>query len=64
MTMVLDRVLPGDDELGAKRAIKLVYLQMLRHIERLHRLMLDVIRDEFERDGQWDINAVQALLII
>ncbi len=62
MTMVLDRVLPGDEEL-VQSEYKPVYLQMLRHIERLHRLLLDVIRDEFERDGKWDINAVQALLI-
>ncbi len=62
MTMVLDRVLLGDEEL-ARSEYKPVYLQMLRHIERLHRLLLDVIRDEFERDGKWDINAVQALLI-
>ena len=36
---------------------------MLRHLEHLHRLLLDVIRDEFERGGKEDLNAVQALLI-
>lgn len=39
------------------------YLQALRHIERLHRLLLDVIKDEFDRHGGSDLNAVQALLL-
>lgn len=39
------------------------YLETLSYIERLHRLLLDVIKDEFERIGQIDINSVQALLI-
>jgi len=43
--------------------LKEVYLRSLKHLERLHRLLLDVIRDEFERGGKWDINAVQALLV-
>ncbi|MEM6618451.1 MAG: winged helix DNA-binding protein [Pseudomonadota bacterium] len=32
-------------------------------VERLHRLLLDVIKDEFERLGLLDINSVQALLL-
>jgi DNA-binding MarR family transcriptional regulator len=39
------------------------YLQALRLIERLHRLLLDVIKDEFDRVGGSDINSVQALLL-
>ena len=39
------------------------YLENLALIERLHRLLLDVIKDEFERVGLLDINAVQALLL-
>lgn len=39
------------------------YLQALRLIERLHRLLLDVIKAEFERQGGSDLNAVQALLL-
>ena len=39
------------------------YLQSLRLIERLHRLLLDVIKDEFDRNGGSDINSVQALLL-
>ncbi len=39
------------------------YLKLLHLIERLHRQLLDVIKDELERLGQADINAVQALLL-
>ncbi len=39
------------------------YLDALALVERLHRLLLDVIKDEFERLGILDINAVQALLL-
>lgn len=39
------------------------YLESLALIERLHRLMLDVIKDEFERVGALEINPVQALLL-
>jgi len=39
------------------------YLEGLALVERLHRLLLDVIKDEFERVGMLEINAVQALLL-
>jgi len=39
------------------------YQQALRLIERLHRLLLDVIKDEFDRLGGTDLNSVQALLL-
>ncbi len=39
------------------------YLQALRLIERLHRLLLDVIKDEFDRLGGAELNSVQALLL-
>ena len=39
------------------------YLQALRLIERLHRLLLDVIKDEFDRVGGAELNSVQALLL-
>ena len=39
------------------------YLDSLSLVERLHRLLLDVIKDEFERLSILDINAVQALLL-
>ena len=39
------------------------YLDALSLIERLHCLLLDVIKDEFERLGVLEINTVQALLL-
>ncbi len=54
------------EEFGSEEATKDVpslYLESLHLIERLHRRMLDVIKDEFERHGRNDINAVQGLLL-
>ena len=53
-----DRVVPGQS-----KAFLAGYLEMLALVERLHRLLLDVIKDEFERVGVLEINAVQALLL-
>ncbi|GIT93067.1 MarR family transcriptional regulator [Jannaschia pagri] len=39
------------------------YLDALTLVERLHRLLLDVIKDEFERLNILEINAVQGLLL-
>ena len=39
------------------------YLEGLALVERLHRLLLDVVKDEFERLGVLEINSVQALLL-
>ena len=51
------RVQPDDQTLKSN------YLVTLRMIERLHRLLLDLIKDEFERVGRTDVNSVQALLL-
>jgi DNA-binding MarR family transcriptional regulator len=40
-----------------------LYLESLQLVERLHRRLLDVVKDEFDRAGRSDINAVQALLL-
>ena len=45
------------------KAFMVDYLDALSLVERLHRLLLDVIKDEFERVGVLEINAVQALLL-
>ena len=39
------------------------YLESLQILERLHRLLLDLVKDEFERLGRTDLTPVQALLI-
>jgi DNA-binding MarR family transcriptional regulator len=49
---------PSQDE-----SFRSEYLQALRLIERLHRLLLDVIKDEFDRQGGAELNSVQALLL-
>ncbi|WP_139975607.1 MULTISPECIES: transcriptional regulator LdtR [Brucella/Ochrobactrum group] len=44
-------------------ALRSLYLEALQLVERLHRRLLDVVKDEFDRNGQTDINATQALLL-
>ena len=48
---------------SSRSGFLICYLDSLALVERLHRLLLDVIKDEFERLGILDINAVQALLL-
>ena len=43
--------------------LKPLYLEALTLVERLHRRLLDVIKDEFDRAGRSDVNSVQALLL-
>ncbi|AYG68124.1 MULTISPECIES: MarR family winged helix-turn-helix transcriptional regulator [unclassified Rhizobium] len=43
--------------------IRGLYMESLHLVERLHRRLLDVIKDEFDRQGRDDVNAVQALLL-
>ena len=43
--------------------VRPAYLESLTLVERLHRRLLDVIKDEFDRRGRSDINSVQALLL-
>jgi DNA-binding MarR family transcriptional regulator len=46
-----------------REELKPLYLEALTLVERLHRRLLDVIKDEFDRAGRSDVNAVQALLL-
>jgi DNA-binding MarR family transcriptional regulator len=46
-----------------EQVIHNLYLESVHLVERLHRRLLDVIKDEFDRSGRDDINAVQALLL-
>jgi hypothetical protein len=54
----IDSVRPANDT-----PVKPQYLEALHLVERLHRRLLDVIKDEFERRGRDDVNSVQALLL-
>ena len=65
----------GLEMINAKRAVdslnqpqtpaelKPLYMEALTLVERLHRRLLDVIKDEFDRSGRSDVNSVQALLL-
>jgi DNA-binding MarR family transcriptional regulator len=48
---------------GADETFRNEYLTALRLIERLHSLLLDVIKDEFDRQDGSELNSVQALLL-
>jgi DNA-binding MarR family transcriptional regulator len=48
---------------GIKLGFAESYLEALALVERLHRLLLDVIKDKFERINVLEINPVQALLL-
>jgi DNA-binding MarR family transcriptional regulator len=62
MSMALDMARAGASE-EHESSFHGEYQQALRLIERLHRLLLDVIKDEFDRQGGIDLNSVQALLL-
>ena len=47
----------------SNNGVKPRYLEALTLIERLHRRLLDVIKDDFERSGEPEVNPVQALLL-
>jgi len=48
---------------SAAGPVQPLYLEALTLVERLHRRLLDVIKEEFDRRGRSDINSVQALLL-
>lgn len=47
----------------AETSLKPLYLEAVSRVERLHRRLLDLIKDEFDRMGWDDINPVQALMM-
>jgi len=53
---------PADREARFEH-IRPLYLEALTLVERLHRRLLDILKDEFERRSRADINSVQALLL-
>ena len=61
--MVGETIGQGGKTHADPEALRGAYLQLLHLVERLHRQLLDVIKDELERLGQTDINSVQALLL-
>ena len=49
--------------LGNAPSVRKHYLETLNLVERLHRQLLDVIKDELDRRDEREINSVQALLL-
>ena len=62
MKAVTNTVAPAERE-ACFDHIRPYYLETLTLIERVHRRLFDVVKDEFDRRGRVDINAVQALLV-
>jgi len=62
MKTVAKAIEPAEREVRFEN-IRPLYLEALTLVERLHRRLLDVIKDEFDRRGRADINSVQALLL-
>jgi len=48
---------------SAPAPVKPLYLEALALVERAHRGLLEVIKDEFDRQGGAELNSVQALLL-
>lgn len=53
----------ASSEVAVDETIRDLYMESLHLVERLHRRLLDVVKDEFDRQGRADVNAVQALLL-
>jgi len=62
MSTVTTQSIPETSQ-GDNEELKPRYLESLTLVERLHRRLLDVIKDEFERLGRAEVNSVQALLL-
>jgi DNA-binding MarR family transcriptional regulator len=59
---VVAKTEPGE-KLEHTQTLKPRYLESLNLVERLHRQLLDVIKDELDRRGERVVNSVQALLL-
>ncbi len=57
------RVVDSQNQPQTAPELKPLYMEALTLVERLHRRLLDVIKDEFDRSGRSDVNSVQALLL-
>jgi len=55
--------LQAAEALDGVSALRRFYLETLNLVERLHRQLLDVIKDELDRRDEREINSVQALLL-
>ena len=63
MIQAVAKVMEPAERAGRFDPTRSLYLETLTLVERLHRRLLEVIKDEFDRRGRADINSVQALLL-
>ena len=63
MIQAVAKVMEPTERAGRFDPTRSLYLETLTLVERLHRRLLDVIKDEFDRRSRADINSVQALLL-
>jgi DNA-binding MarR family transcriptional regulator len=61
--MSLETVATAASMPARRNDLKPLYLEALTLVERVHRRLLDVVKDEFDRSGRSDVNSVQALLL-
>lgn len=63
LAMNVSMEMEANESAPKKKDLKTSYIGSLKLIEQLHRLLLDVVKDEFERLGRTDVNSIQALLL-
>ena len=63
MTALAKTTTPAATKLDEGQKLRPRYLESLNLVERLHRQLLDVIKDELDRRGERVVNSVQALLL-
>jgi DNA-binding MarR family transcriptional regulator len=63
MTALAKAATPAATKVEEGQKIRPRYLESLNLVERLHRQLLDVIKDELDRRGERVVNSVQALLL-
>jgi DNA-binding MarR family transcriptional regulator len=63
MTALAKTTTPAATKPDEGQKLRPRYLESLNLVERLHRQLLDVIKDELDRRGERVVNSVQALLL-
>jgi DNA-binding MarR family transcriptional regulator len=63
MTALAKTATTAATKLDEAQKLRPRYLESLNLVERLHRQLLDVIKDELDRRGERVVNSVQALLL-
>src|SRR6185369_12570734 len=53
----------GADSNGGKKEILPPYFEFVTLVERVHRRLIEVIKDDLDRRGRADVNAVQAMML-